>query len=168
MSGTKSKNKGKSYERDLAKYFTELFGGSFTRVPYSGAYIGRSNNVRMEYLSETQIRSFKGDLIPSDEMKHMVVEAKFYADFPYHALTANKQIPILDEWISQALDAVEEGDVWFLCVKINRRGQFVVFHKNLLNENIVLQNYSVYYDYIVADLTTFFYNNKEQLQELCK
>ena len=40
MSGTKSKNKGKAYERDVANFLTELYQESFTRVPYSGAFVG--------------------------------------------------------------------------------------------------------------------------------
>ena len=40
MSGSKSKNKGKTYEREVANFLTELYGESFTRVPYSGAFVG--------------------------------------------------------------------------------------------------------------------------------
>ena len=40
---SKSKAKGSSYERDLAKFLSEKYNGSFVRVPNSGAYIGGSN-----------------------------------------------------------------------------------------------------------------------------
>ena len=45
MSGRKSKNKGKSYELDVANFLTELYDESFTRVPYSGAFVGGQNIV---------------------------------------------------------------------------------------------------------------------------
>ena len=56
MSGTKSKNKGKTYERDVANFLTEMYQESFTRVPHSGAYIGGQNFVRIDNLSEGQTR----------------------------------------------------------------------------------------------------------------
>jgi len=37
---SKSKNKGSSFERDIAKLLSETFGESFIRVTNSGAYIG--------------------------------------------------------------------------------------------------------------------------------
>ena len=64
MSGTKSKNKGKTYERELANFLTDLYKEKFTRVPYSGAFVGGSNIIRINDLTEAQTRSFKGDLIP--------------------------------------------------------------------------------------------------------
>ena len=56
MSGAKSKNKGKAYERDVANFLSELYGESFTRVPYSGAFVGGKNIVRTKTLSENQTR----------------------------------------------------------------------------------------------------------------
>ena len=61
---SKSKAKGSSYERDLAKFLSEKYNGSFVRVPNSGAYIGGSNFHRATNLSEGQVRGFKGDIIP--------------------------------------------------------------------------------------------------------
>ena len=46
MSGKKSKDKGKTFERDIANYLSELYEDSFTRVPQSGAYVGGQNAVR--------------------------------------------------------------------------------------------------------------------------
>ena len=40
MSGKKSKNKGKLFEREIANFLSDLYGESFTRVPYSGAFVG--------------------------------------------------------------------------------------------------------------------------------
>ena len=51
MSGTKSKNKGKTYERELANFLTNLYKEKFTRVPYSGAFVGGSNIIRINDLT---------------------------------------------------------------------------------------------------------------------
>ena len=50
MSGAKSKNKGKIYERDVANFLSELYKEPFTRVPYSGAFIGGQNIKRIDSL----------------------------------------------------------------------------------------------------------------------
>ena len=127
MSGRKSKNKGKSYERDVANFLTELYDESFTRVPYSGAFVGGQNIVRTETLSEDQTRGYKGDIHPGPSFPKLVIEAKNYGEFAWHNLALNKPIAQLDDWIQQAKDACEPGDKWLLCVKITRQGQFVLW-----------------------------------------
>ena len=69
---SKSKAKGSSYERDLAKFLSEKYNGSFVRVPNSGAYIGGSNFHRATNLSEGQVRGFKGDIIPPDNRTNTI------------------------------------------------------------------------------------------------
>ena len=52
---SKSKTKGKSWERDVCLFLSELYNQSFIRVPGSGAFIGGSNQFRKETLSDEQI-----------------------------------------------------------------------------------------------------------------
>ena len=110
MSGTKSKNKGKTYERELANFLTELYKEKFTRVPYSGAFVGGSNIIRINDLTEAQTRSFKGDLIPPETFPKIVFEAKHYANFQWNALALGKPVAQLDEWIQQSEESCEEKD----------------------------------------------------------
>ena len=91
MSGAKSKNKGKTYERDVANFLSELYQESFTRVPYSGAFVGGKNIVRTETLSESQTRGFKGDIIPPDTFPLLVIEAKNYGELQWHNLALGKE-----------------------------------------------------------------------------
>ena len=49
---SKSKNKGKSWERDVCLFLSDLYNESFIRVPGSGAFIGGTNQFRKDYLSE--------------------------------------------------------------------------------------------------------------------
>ena len=58
------KNKGSGFEREIAKYLSDLYGESFIRAPGSGAYVGGKNQSRTQILHEGQIRSFKGDIVP--------------------------------------------------------------------------------------------------------
>jgi hypothetical protein len=131
LSGRKSKNKGKSYERDVANFLSELYGESFTRVPYSGAFVGGQNIKRTATLSEDQTRGYKGDIHPGPSFPRLVIEAKNYAEFSWPSLALNKTSAQLDDWIQQAIDSCEPGDVWLLCIKITRQGQFVLWDPNM-------------------------------------
>ena len=42
---SKSKNKGSSYEREVANFLSAAYGESFIRAPGSGAYVGGKNQV---------------------------------------------------------------------------------------------------------------------------
>lgn len=164
MSGSKSKNKGKSGERELAKIFEGIFKGSFIRVPNSGAYIGGKNAFRVEVLSDGQIRNVKGDIIPPDFMPKLVLECKFYADFPFHSLMTEKTIPILEAWIEQTTEVLDKDDIWFLAFKINRRGWFIVMDDHRA-ENYTIKNHAKYGAYVITEMKEFLKNNKDIILE---
>jgi hypothetical protein len=166
---SKAKAKGNSGERELCKILAGIFEGSFIRVPGSGAYIGGTNAIRREYMSEGQVRHAKGDIQPPDFMPKLVLECKFYADFPFHSLMTPGAIPQLDTWIEQTLDCVEEGDVWYVAFKINRRGFFatVPFEGS---EKYTFGNHSVYTGkhgkFVVTELSEFFTLNKDIILQI--
>ena len=78
------KQKGNSFEREVAIHLSKLYNESFIRAPGSGAYVGGKNQVRTQILHEGQIRSFKGDIVPGQNFSKMNAECKSYADFPFH------------------------------------------------------------------------------------
>lgn len=128
---SKSKSKGASWERDLAKFLTTEFGAPFIRTPNSGAFIGGQNFARRENLTEGQTRHSKGDIVPPDNWKHFNCEAKNYASFPFHRLLFNKPVPLLEEWLEQLMDAADPEDINILYFKITRTGRFVVFENDI-------------------------------------
>ena len=75
-----NKNKGKSYERQLAKQLTSVFQLNFNRVPNSGAFIGGKNINRAQNLSEQQILLMSGDIIVPEQLAHVDFEFKFYKE----------------------------------------------------------------------------------------
>jgi hypothetical protein len=164
--GSKSKTKGNGAERELCKIWEGVFGGSFVRVPNSGAATGGLNSFRRQYLSETQNRIFRGDIIPPDFMPRLVLESKCYAEFPFHALLTPGGIPLLDSWIKQTLDAVEPGDLWFVCFKISRRGWFIAAPQT---DGWGVGNYceytGVHGKFVVTDLATFLASNQDYIKE---
>ena len=165
MSGAKSKNKGKTYERDVANFLSELYQESFTRVPYSGAYVGGKNIVRTETLSESQTRGFKGDIIPPDTFPLLVIEAKNYGELQWHNLALGKEVKQLDTFIQQAQESCEANDKWLLCVKISRQGEFVLWDPTLWKN---LQYRLSYRDYHYVDYKTFWEVNKDEVKKQSK
>ena len=162
MSGKKSKDKGKTFERDIANYLSELYEDSFTRVPQSGAYVGGQNAVRKEHLSENQIRGFKSDIIPPDGWGHLNIECKAYADFPFHQLFQHKEIPILNTWIQQTYDAADPGDFNLIIMKFNRKGKYVMYETK---HHMVTNNGIIYKSWYFCEFDKFFSDNKENVKE---
>ena len=169
---SKAKNKGNGWERECAKILSDVFGFHFERNKNgSGAFVGGKNINRKSYLSETQILSFMADVLPPDEMKKMCVECKFYKEFPFHHFLINKPILILDSWIEQQLDIVDENNFWFIAFKINRAGSYIVILKDLIDTDSKLGNHSIYYhnnkQYIVADFEEFIKLYKDEIFNKC-
>ena len=156
------KAKGSGYEREVAKFLSELYGESFIRAPGSGAYVGGKNQARTQFLHEGQIRSFKGDIVPGQSFSKMNVECKFYADFPWHLLFSG-ECKQLDSWLAQLLDVEEPGDLNILFMKFNRKGQYVAVQPKL---TWMVDNYFFYAsekhgDWLVTEKDSFFKNNAE-------
>ena len=53
----KSKEKGKTFEREACQMLKDAFRLSFNRVPNSGAFVGGMNAARMESMSDNQINN---------------------------------------------------------------------------------------------------------------
>jgi hypothetical protein len=174
----RSKDKGSAGERECGKILSKHLGGNFQRVSGSGAFTGGKNAFRKEFMSETQIRAAKSDLITPDHLPKMVVETKWYADFTFHALLRDDEIPVLDGspkqrekgtmgWIEQIMVSIDPGDVWFLCFKINRLGWFIGFDRNLKDE-FELGAHVVRKSYILTDMEPFLDKNKDKITQLCQ
>lgn len=170
--GKKSKDKGKAGEREACTIFKEVFGGNWQRVFGSGAFVGGKNAYRREYMEESQLRSTKADVHTPDFMPNLILEVKNYADFPFHQLLQQKEIILLESWLEEVYTCIDKGDFWLLCVKITRKGWFVLFDPEFAN--FIYDNHSVYYSkaqnknfIITAPLKEFLKVNKDRLLELC-
>jgi len=160
------KNKGSGYERDVAKFLSELYGESFIRAPGSGAYVGGKNQARTEFLHEGQIRSFKGDIVPGESFSKMNAECKFYQDFPFHLILTG-ECKQLDSWLDQLLDVEDEGDFNILFMKFNRKGQYVAVQPKLtwIMDNYWFYASKKYGDWIITEKDSFFKNNAELVKQ---
>jgi hypothetical protein len=156
------KQKGSSFEREVATFLSELYNESFIRAPGSGAYVGGKNQVRTQILHEGQIRSFKGDIVPGQSFHKLNAECKSYADFPFH-LVLTGECKVLDSWIEQMMSVSEEGDLNVLFMKFNRKGKFVVVPSNLtwVTDNFIYYTSSKHKDWIIIEFEHFFRLNKD-------
>lgn len=162
MSGSKSKNKGNAFERELANYLSNLYGESFVRASHSGAYIGGKNTHRKGYLSENQVKSFKGDIIPPDEWVRFNAEAKSYADFSFHLLLSGEH-KVLDSWLEQLLAVADPGDLNILFMKFNRIGRYVAIQCQLtwITDNFFFYGSKKFGDWYIMEFDTFMAQNKD-------
>lgn len=163
-----SKNKGSGFEREIAKYLTETLGGTFIRAPGSGAYTGGSNSHRKQVLQGGQIRSFKGDVMPPEEYGLLNIEAKFYADFPFHQLL--DRCSQLESWLDQLLTASDPGDINVLYMKFNRKGRYIAVeshHPWTVVDNHIQYSSSKHGSWFIFNLEKFYELNKEIFKNLC-
>lgn len=165
------KAKGSSWERDCARFLTNLYQESFIRAPGSGAYVGGTNQSRKQFLHEGQIRSFKGDIVPGQSFPKMNIECKSYADFPFHQLF-NGTVKQLEGWIEQCLDVADEGDFNILFMKFNRKGKYVAFQTTTDQTEFNLSRHFYYGsqkhgNWIIMDFDTFFNLNSKIVKDIC-
>ena len=156
------KQKGSSWEREVARYLSETYNESFIRAPGSGAYVGGKNKARTQILHEGQIRSFKGDIVPGQSFPKFNAECKSYADFPFHLVLAGN-CKVLDGWLQQMMDVAEPDDFNILFMKFNRKGRFVCVQ----SKHTWVTDQFMYYtsaklgDWLIIDFDHFFKLNWE-------
>lgn len=163
----KSKNKGKAFERQVAKFLSEVFQLNFERVPNSGAFIGGKNQFRKEKLSEEQQLLMDGDIITPSELSHVSLECKSYKSFRWHLLYEDGGENQLNTWIDQVSNTSKP--LWFLCFKINNQGEFVVF--DTIHDQFYLSSpYMIYHynnhQYYIVNMKNFFKDKKDKILEL--
>ena len=157
----KSKTKGKTWEREVVLFLSELYKQSFIRVPNSGAYVGGQNEIRKANLSEEQIKLMRGDIIPPEHYPNFLAECKNYAQFPFHLLGHNHRIKLLDKWIDQVENDAKEDDAWLLFIKITRKGQYVVYNTRYLDPFHYGMQYRRYW---FCEMEHFFEFHKDDIE----
>jgi len=156
------KQKGSSFEREVATFLSSLYGESFIRAPGSGAYVGGKNQQRTQILHEGQIRSFKGDIVPGQNFPRFNAECKSYADFPFH-LVLGGDCKVLDGWLQQMMDVAEPNDFNVLFMKFNRKGRFVCVESKYtwVTDQFMYYTSTKLGDWLIIDFDHFFKLNKD-------
>jgi len=146
----------KASHKDLSETFNE----NFIRVPNSGAYTGGANVYRIDQLTEQQKRMMDGDIMVPPCLSRFKIECKNYKSFDFHQLFNENKT--LDKWITQA----EFGLLWFLVIKVTRKGSFILFREDISNK-FLYKNYLLYKQkYIITDYREFWVNNEDAIRRL--
>lgn len=87
--GKRSRNKGSSYERTVARKFAEAYDVELVRTPQSGGFVKNS----------TKAEDFRGDIVPADSTVKLVL----------HIECKNTQKWTLPQWIKQAESDCPDG-----------------------------------------------------------
>jgi hypothetical protein len=156
------KQKGSSFEREVATFLSDLYKESFIRAPGSGAYVGGKNQSRTQILHEGQIRSFKGDIVPGQSFGRLNAECKSYADFPFH-LVLQGDCKVLDGWLQQMMDVADANDFNILFMKFNRKGRFVCVQSKYtwVTDQFIYYTSTKLGDWLIIDFDHFFKLNKD-------
>jgi hypothetical protein len=162
---SKSKTKGSSYEREVAKFLSGTYNEPFVRVPNSGAYIGGTNSHRKNFLDGNQAKSFKGDITPPDSWSKFNAECKNYADFPFH-LVLTGECKQLDTWLEQLLAVEDTNDLNILFIKITRKGKYVCVQSKFtwISDNFIYYTSKKHGDWMIFEFDSFFKHNVNLLK----
>ena len=164
------KAKGSAFEREVAKFLSELYSESFIRnISGSGAYVGGKNFHRTSKLSEQQILSTRGDIHCPETFSNLNIECKSYAQFEFHQLLSESKQ--LETWLEQMMTVSDEHSLNVLCFKITRRGRYVAVQTHI--DWALPFNHSLYHskkhgNWYVMSFESFFDYNHELVDLLSK
>lgn len=159
--GINSKNKGNTYERQIASEFSEKFNDIFKRVPQSGAIVGGQNRSKNLQLREDAQEILAGDII-CPKWFPFSVECKNYGEkqAPNMYTLLENDSAKLEEWLSQAKgDAEFAHKEWLILVKITRKAEYAVLDKtkffNTCPYDILPQKFIIYKESVIIDKKSF-------------
>ena len=156
----RNKEKGKAFERRVAKHLSSVFGVNFTRTPNSGAHTGGMNAVNN--FTQNQRLLLDGDIIVPECLRNVVFECKTKKVFSFPQLY--KTCKVLEGWISQT---TVHDKIWFLIFKINNQGEYVAFDEKYSVNIFRMHTYHMYkMRYIIAPLADFFEDNKDLIIDI--
>lgn len=158
----RSKSKGNSFERSIAKMLSEVYSDifgvkqSFQRNISSGSIFGGSNNHRgNNVLNEHTF--YAADIICPNEFKY-TIECKHYANPPSLNAIFLQECSQWDKWINQVeSDCEVSKKLPMLIVKYDKIKPFVFIKEEFKNIVVKYKNYNVY------NFETFIKENKMEL-----
>jgi len=189
------KPKGKLGETFFADKLSKVSGFHFHRIFTSGASVGKSNNSKLMQLTQNQAESQLGDIYSPEDLKHYFIwECKNYAELDFHNLINNGSTQI-NKWIEEleydlqsAFTLLKDNYreiAGFLCVKITRKGSWIIgnksyilktfFENNIDNMKVnnilffkkecneVIKKYDFGDEYFMTDFESFITLNKDRL-----
>ena len=143
--GRKSRNKGGTFERSVAKKLNDRFKSRaeydasgkvipmFTRTPRSGGFLSNQQKSQLMAEVEESVRALSGDLIAPKAFRFNL-ELKNYKNAPLlHKLFTKEGDKHMNEWLDQAKRDVVNDDMYMIIFHIDLIGDFCVFSRDALD-----------------------------------
>ncbi len=136
-----SKNKGKSFENEIAKQLSKSFYPfQFKRVLHSGAILGGKNVKNISNYSEILANLFIGDVVctndsETNEIFRFNVECKFYKTPETLDNFLGETNSNLPKWYEESIvDSQKVNKDPILIVKWNRSSVYCIIKENFIND----------------------------------
>lgn len=157
-----SKRKGSRAELDLAHILTNRFDGyTFARSVQSGAYIGKSNDIRAKSMTDEQKLVFAGDIRVPVNFKY-VIEHKAYNPEGHELFwELFNEKSDLHKWLEQVTHDSELVDKKpMLVIKYNNKKRICFMHENPVEPVFLHNGWNCYrFDDILNLENSFFFEN---------
>lgn len=140
---SKQKNKGNSFEREVAKFLSKEHGLNFERVPNSGAFTGGKNAYRRSRMDKIQEHMFLGDIIVPSNWD-FVIECKNYAKLTggFEAILKGESKQ-LNKWLTEVRHDAKNSP-HMLMFKISHKGTFFALPEFMIDPSRGEINYIQY------------------------
>lgn len=153
---SKSKTKGCTFERDVAKDLNKWFDtNEFARTFGSGAFVGKTNWVKRAGMASEVKNALAGDIMVPAWFPFNI-ECKNYQDSPiYHNILTEKGDSILDGWLGKSIhDAINTKMLPMVIFKTTRKGVFVALYQSM-KHYIHCNNYAYYNGFYIVSYDNF-------------
>jgi len=151
---SKSKIKGSTFERDVAKKLNDFFAtDEFSRAFGSGAFVGKSNWGKRKGMSSEVKNALAGDIMVPKWFAFNI-ECKHYDKSPlYHNLLSSTGDNKMDEWLSKSIhDGINTNTLSLVIFKTTRIFTGMAIPSCVINQHI--PHYCGYKGFVIVDLET--------------
>lgn len=151
---SKSKIKGSTFERDIAKKLNEYFDtDEFSRAFGSGAFVGKSNWTKRKGMSIEVKNALAGDIMVPGWFKFNI-ECKHYDKSPlYHNLLSSSGDNKMDEWLSKSIhDGINTNTLSLVFFKTTRIFTGIALPQSMLSNDV--NHFCSYKGFVIVDIDT--------------
>ena len=189
------KHKGKRGETWFADKLSEVSQLNFERIYTSGASVGKTNSSKLLKLTQAQSESQLGDINSPEDLKYYYIwEIKNYNEVSLHQLFSKSFSKQINGWLDElefdllsAQTKLKDNyriPIGFLCIKMSRKGEWIIGNFNYLQKKVFLDNPIIlnnfltfnrtfnkdlkFYEstYFMTDFTEFITDNKKILFDI--
>jgi len=112
-----SRTKGATFERKIAKLFSEATGNTWGRTPGSGAFATR-----------TGMNSLQGDIFSEEDFPYLV-ECKAYEKIPLHLFAQEMKSCLITKWLTKLIEQCGIAEKKAVLIFKENRGKIMAMYE---------------------------------------